>query len=273
MLSSSSLKIAEKAKGQSEKKVIDQMNSSCAGDLKSFDTAYYGVPIKFGSEEAAAKESGEVSLVPLTFLGPIGTLVSAIASILEPIFIDAATILDEQKREAAVVTALNDNAEKIEGFSRQLAATLDTYSKSQRRNLAGQFNETLTTIRHQVIDLSKEDSCRKLSEANRLADGEPSSQFVQCWRFAGAQMQPQVINLAKIGDDYDALADISTQKANDQLNTILKAYKQISSGTYAPTNVFWDDVTQFLGLVNAIKAAASASNKKTLDTDLKAVAK
>ena len=59
------------------------------------------------------------------------------------------------------------------------------------------------------------------------------------------QIQPNVASLAKIGDDYDALAfDVATQSTSDQLKTILKAYQQISSGHYTATNVFWDDVTQ-----------------------------
>jgi hypothetical protein len=272
MLANSSFKVSARAKGQAETKIKDQLDNICNGDLRNFDKAYYGTNIKFGGE-IFQEEAADEALIPLTFLGPFGTLASAILAVIEPIFIDASTIIDEQKREAAIIKALNDDRSKIESYSKNLALALDNYATTQRRNLAGQFNETLVRIQSQAIDLSKEDSCHKMADAKRLADGEPSIQFVRCWHTAWLQIQPMVTNLVKVGDDYDALADVGIQKSSGQLDTILKAYQQISSGSYVPTDVFWDDITQFIGLVNAIKSAASASNIKNIENDLNAVKK
>jgi hypothetical protein len=272
MLANSSFKVSARSKGEAEDKIKEQMDIICNGDLKEFDKAYYGTDIKFAGE-VFQEEAADEALIPLTFLGPFGTLASAILAIIEPIFIDASTIIDEQKREAEIIKALNDDRPKIESYSKNLALALDKFASTQRRNLAGQFNETLVQIQSQAIDLSKEDSCHKMADAKRLPDGEPSMQFVKCWRTAWLQVQPMVTSLVKTGDDYDALADVGVQKSSGQLDTILKAYQQISSGSYVPTDAFWDDITQFIGLVSAIKSAASASNLKNVENDLNAAKK
>jgi hypothetical protein len=269
LLATTTYSISDKAKSQPQD---DTVEKACQTDLKTFDVPYYGEVVKFEPGESVTEHQDE-ALQPLAFLGPVGTLVSAITSILEPIFIDASTIVDEEKRRAIIVEALSENASKIESYSGQIAKSLDSYSATQRRSLAGQFNEAASELRTQVIDLSKEGECRQMSTAKRLVDGEPSTAFVSCWNHAWGQIQPHVADMAKLGDSYDTLADAGNQSADTQLSTILKSYRQISTGHYAPTNVFWDDITQFVGLVNAIGSAASTTNVNLLRKDIKAVAK
>jgi len=162
-----------------------QTQTSCETDLKSYDKAYYAQDAG-GILPAAAKEAAAAPAlgISLAFLGPIGTLIDTFVSILQPIFIDATTMVDEARRRSVVENALNDPATraKIETVGRDLATAVDNFAT--RRSAAGSYVEQLVSIREMPIDLSKHSECQGLASRPRLPSGAPSAAFVTCWKAA-----------------------------------------------------------------------------------------
>jgi hypothetical protein len=194
----------------------------------------------------------------LNFLGPIGMMMNSFLSIVEPIFINAATIVDEQKREDVIVTTLNDDRDKIDSASKQLAVEIDNLALGQRRSLAGSFVEQLVAIREKPIDLTKIPECQSFAGKPRLPSGAPSASFIACWKGSWAQIDSDVTNLVKTGDQYDALADAGNATGRKQIGVILADYKLISEGKADASSVYWDAVTQFVSFANSVSNAASA---------------
>jgi hypothetical protein len=252
-----------------------QAQTSCETDLKSYDRAYYGqdaggiLPIV--ANEAAAGPPG----ISLAFLGPIGTLVDTFVAILQPIFIDASTMVDAARRRGVVENALNDpgTRAKIETVGRDLAATVDNFATTSRRSAAGSFVEQLVSIREMPIDLGRHPECQGLASRPRLPSGPPSPAFVTCWKAAWEQLQPSVNSLLALAGNYDAIADAGNPNAQKLFSTIMADYELISSGKAEASNVFWDDVTQFITFANATSNAASKANISTLQKDIAAISK
>jgi hypothetical protein len=168
------------------------------------------------------------------------------------------------------VKALQDDQQKIHDTSEQLASEVDTFALNQRRELAGSFVEQLVAIREKPIDLSKMPECQGLQDQPHLSSGAPSAAFISCWRASWAQLEPQVTNLLKTGDDYDAVADAGNVTAEKKIGTILADYAKIHAGKADASDVFSNDVTQFVAFLNAISNAASNTNisnlKKAIST-------
>jgi hypothetical protein len=252
-----------------------QTLTTCETDLKLYDKAYYGQAAggtALPTNEAAAAPALGISLA---FLGPIGTLIDTFVSILQPIFIDTSTMVDEARRRGVIENALNDPATraKIETVGRDLATAVDNFATTSRRSAAGFFVEQLVTIREMPIDLSKHPECQGLASRQRLPSGAPSAAFVACWKAAWGQLQPSVISLLTLAENYDALADSSNVNAQKLFGTIMADYELISSGKADASNVFWDDITQFITFANAVSTAASKANIATLQKDIGAISK
>jgi hypothetical protein len=257
--------------------VVAQTVAACQTDLKSYDKDFYGQDTGGAAPggpqpAAAAVAAGGFSLA---FLGPIGALVDTFVSILQPIFIDASIAVDEGRRRAVIERALNDPAirSKIETTGAQLATAVDNYATTSRHILAGSFVEQLATTREMSIDVSKHPECQMLATRRRLPSGAPSPAFIGCWKAGWAQLQPAIASLTTIAESYDTLADAGNVNAKKLFGTIMADYKLISEGQADASNVFWDDVTQFITFANAISNAASKSNIAALQKGLAAVSK
>ena len=260
--------------------------TSCQTDLSSYDAAYYGIrilppgPAPAAAAPAAATPAG---VDTFAFLGPIGTLIDTFLSILQPILIDASKIVDQARRQGAIINALTDPATqaKITTTGQQLASAVDNYAASSRQGLVGSFVEQLVSIRETPIDLSNVADCRSVAPASRLPSGAPNAAFVGCWSAAWAKLKTQVDNLTALGDSYDLLADatsINGKSGKDLLGEILDDFKQMNTGKFDPTNaanlaVFAADVTQFINFANAVAAAASQSNISALKSAAAAASK
>jgi hypothetical protein len=277
LLATSSYSISDgvQSKPASVTSLQAQTQTLCETDLKSYDKSYYGQDaggISPPTNEAAA---APVAGISLAFLGPIGTLIDTFVSILQPIFIDASTAVDEARRRSVIENALNDPATraKIETVGRDLATAVDNFATTSRRSAAGSFVEQLVSIREMPIDLSRHPECQGLASRQRLPSGAPSAAFVACWKAGWAQLQPSVNILSTLADSYDGLADAGNVNAQRLFSTIMADYELISSGKAEASNVFWDDITQFITFASAISNAASKSNIATLQKDIAAISK
>ena len=271
LLATSSYSISAGVQSQPVSTLESQTMSACEADLKSYDKDYYGND----TGGAQLTDVERVAAIPdaLAFLGPIGSLSDTFVSILQPIIIDASTMVDADRRRKVIEGALNDPAtySRIKATGKQVAIAVDNFASASRRNLAGSFVEQLVSIRRTSIDLSKEAECHDIVGTPRLVSGAPSSAFISCWRAAWAKVQPQVMSLKAVGDNYDKLADAGNVDPQKLLGTILADYDLIKSGRADASNVFWNDVTQFITFANAISSAASKNNISTLTTEFGAI--
>jgi hypothetical protein len=76
-----------------------------------------------------------------------------------------------------------------------------------------------------------------------------------------------------LAGNYDLLADAGNANAQKLFSTIMADYELISSAKAEASNVFWDDITQFITFANAISNAASKANIATLQKDIAAISK
>lgn len=248
----------------------------CEIDLKSYDIDYYGAAAGGVSPpQPAAAPSAAAPGISFAFLGPIGSLIDTFVGILQPVLIDASTIVDQARRQAVVEQALNDPNihSKIVKSGKNLALAVDNFAVSSRRRLVGSFVEQLVALRATPIDLSKEPECKNLAGSTRLPSGAPSAAFVTCWKAAWSHLQDTANKLVTTADSYDTLADAGDVNAQKLFATIMADYDLISKGRADASNVFWNDVTQFITFANAISTAASKANIAALQKELAAVSK
>lgn len=254
----------------------------CEGDLKAYDVAYYGAdpgglpsPTPAAATLSPPVPAGATPTVSFAFLGPIGSLIDTFVAILQPVLIDASTIVDQARRRAVVEQALKDPKihGKIEQSGKQVAATVGSYAQASRQRLVGSFVEQLVALRETPIDLTKEAECKNLAGSTRLPSGAPSAAFIACWKAAWAHLSDGAAKLATTADSYDTLADNGDIDPQKLFATILTEYDNIGKGKIDASNVFWSNVTQFITFANAISAAASAANIATIKKDIAAVSK
>ncbi len=252
----------------------------CEADLKSYDVAYYGAaagglpaPTPAAETLVPPVPAGGTPAVSFAFLGPVGSLIDTFVAILQPVLIDASTIVDQARRRAVVEQALKDNHDKIAKSGKQVAAALDSFAVASRQRLAGSFVEQLVALRATAIDLAKEPECKNLAGSTRLPSGAPSAAFVTCWKAAWSHLSDAAARLSTTADSYDTLADAGDVDPQKLFGTILADYDLIRTGKADASNVFWNDVTQFITFANAISAAASATNIATVKKEIAAVSK
>jgi len=249
----------------------------CGTDLKSYDVDYYGAAAGglAPPHPAASPLTPAAAGISFAFLGPIGSLIDTFVAILQPVLIDGSTIVDQARRQAVVEQALKDPAihTKIVQSGKQLAVAVDDYAVSSRRRLAGSFVEQLVALRATPIDLSKEPECKNLTASTRLPSGAPSAAFITCWKVAWSRLQDGASKLVTTADSYDTVADAGDVNAQKLFATIMADYDLISTGKADESNVFWNDVTQFITFANAISNAASKTNIATVQKEFAAVPK
>jgi hypothetical protein len=185
--------------------------ATCEADLKSYAQDYYGVGMPAAAPTAAAAAGGAGDVVDLSIFGPVGTLIGTFLGVIQPVLTEAASAVDEQRREDSIRTALNVNEAWISEAGGKLADAIDVYVASERHRLAGGFVEELVSLRNTPIDLSKVGECKTIKADNRSPSGAPDPAFITCWSAAWAKLQPQVDKLNTIGDNYDTLADAGTK--------------------------------------------------------------
>jgi hypothetical protein len=251
--------------------IAANVKQACEADIKNYAQDYYGTEMPTAHAATAAAAAGVG--IDFSFLGPIGTLINTFIAILQPVVIDAAGIVDEQRRELAIRTALVENQTKITETGKQLAAEVDNFSAASRHRLVGEFLEQLVSIRGMMIDLSKVPDCQKLQPTERLPSGAPDSAFIGCWSAAWTKLKPQVENLSAIGDDYDSFVDPGTKSANQQFQTIMANYKGISQGQSISIPNTLNEITTFVNFAEAIVNAASQTNINKLKTEASAAVK
>ncbi|MBO0696563.1 MAG: hypothetical protein J2P56_10770, partial [Verrucomicrobia bacterium] len=210
LFASYQIKVADAALAQTQLTNIRTVTENrCEYDLKDFDQAYYGDEIKEpGLAAAAAPASG---LPSLSFLGPMGAAIDTVLGILSPVIIDAAAIVDEAKREKAIVDFLSvpENQSAIRSAGSNLARAVSDYTFAKRLTLAGTFVEQLAVLRSIKVDLAKVDACNAPSQAmfTRAKSGAPSSSFMACYHAVWSQFQGGVTSAITTASNYDLLAD------------------------------------------------------------------
>jgi hypothetical protein len=248
-------------------------NAACEVDLKSYAPDYYGVDMPERAPTAALTAAAG-GVVDLSIFGPVGTLITTFLGLIQPVLTQAASAVDQQRRDEAIQTALIDNEPKIAEAGEQLADAIDSYVGAARHRLAGAFVEQLVSIRTTPIDLSKVEECKTIKGENRSPSGAPDPAFIACWSVAWGKIQPQVDKLNTIGDNYDTFVDAGTKSAKSQFATIMANYKKIQAGdNEIPISHVFDEITQFISFANAISAAASKSNIDKLKSEATAAEK
>jgi hypothetical protein len=252
---------------------VARNKAACEADLKSYALDYYGISLPEGPP-AAALAAAAGGVVDMSFLGPAGTLITTFLGVIQPVLTQAASAVDQQRRDEAIQTALVDNESKITEAGEQLADAIDSYAAAARHRLAGAFVEQLASIRTMPIDLSKVEECKTIKGESRSPSGAPDPSFIACWRAAWATVQPQVDKLNTIGDNYDTFVDAGTKTAKSQFATIMANYKKIQAGdNEIPISHVFDEITQFINFANAISTAASNSNIDKLKSEAAAAEK
>jgi hypothetical protein len=257
--------------------------TSCQADLSSYDASYYGTRIRPPGPAPAAVTPAAAApggVDTFAFLGPVGTLIDTFLSILQPILIDASKIVDQTRRQSAIMNALTNptTQAKIATTGQLLASAVDDYATASRQSLVGSFVEQLVSIRETSIDLTSVSDCKNVAPSSRLPSGAPEAAFIACWSAAWSKLKTQVDNLTAIGDSYDLLADATTISAETKLGTILADFNEMNAGKLdasSSTNlaIFAADVTEFINFANAVAAAASQNNVSALKSATAAASK
>lgn len=252
---------------------------NCQTDLSSYEQAFYGTTIgAAGPAPTPAAQAAGAGVDTFAFLGPIGAAIDTFLSILQPVLIQASQLVDEEKRFAAIKTALDSNEDKIKKTGNALAAALDNFASVSRFNLVGSFVEQLVIIRDTKIDLTNVDDCKHLSPSAAPSSGKsakppaiPKSGPIGCFAAAWAKIQPLVTNLNNIGDNYDTAADNNTLSASKRFATIMGNFDKYKNG--AQQQFFLNEITEFVAFATSVYNAASKSNITALKSAIAAAAK
>jgi hypothetical protein len=263
------------------KKIRDITSQRCLADLKEFDVAYYGqhpvTPLPGAAPNAAASP-----LDILTLFGPIGTLIDTILGIITPVAVDASTIIDEAKRQQAIINFLNDtnNQNALRDAGTALARAVSDYTFAKRLTLAGTYSEGLAVVNGTKIDLTKLEECSG-DNASHIFD-QPTNlavnpAFMTCYHAAWAKYQDGVSSTLKAASEYDTLGDAgdtSTALASYEKITTPANFKAIvQQSSFANPDVFWQYVTQLVGFAGAVQTATSQANKTKIQQEIDAMVK
>lgn len=248
-------------------KLQNDVKARCKSDIAGFDKAYYGTEIRspVAASSAAPAPGGDRELA-FEFLGPIGALIDTVIGIITPIAVEAATLVDEVKRERAVQAFLSDpkNQSALKDAGGKLAATISQFTWEKRLRLAASVTERVKGLRATEIDLGTLSECKKLGpgEFDRSESGAPSSQFMLCSKAAWERIEEPIAELLKTADDYDQLADAgntdTAKKAFEQVTGDLTA---ISENAVTDPTLLWQYVTQLVGFANTLQKSFSQENR------------
>jgi hypothetical protein len=247
-------------------KLQNDVRTRCNNDIAGFDKAYYGTEIKGPSAPTNAAPTPRDQELAFEFLGPIGALIDTVIGTITPIAIEAATLVDEVKREQAVQAFLSDpkNRSALKDAGGKLAATISQFAWEKRLRLAASVTEGVKGLRSTEINLGALSECKKLGPGrfDRSESGAPSSQFMLCSKAAWEQIEKPISELLKTAEDYDQLADAgntdTAKKAFEQITGDLTA---ISENAVTDPTLFWQYVTQLVGFANTIQKSFSQESR------------
>ena len=258
-------------------KLRTNTHAPCVADLRDFAVAYYG---QSPLAPMAGAPTANVSLLDLVpDVGPIGTLVGTIISIITPVAIDLSTAVDQTKRKQAVLDFLGkeENYLAILHSGTALAQAVSDYTLAKRLITAGTFAENIAVVTTTNVDLAKLDACSDTVHLLDTLDGAPGPTLMSCYHAVWSKYQDAVSAALKAASDYDTLADAGDTQ------TVLKNFKEITnpanynkmlqnSDLTNPTQ-FWQDVTQLVTFANAVVTAASPANRAKIQQEIDALVK
>jgi len=263
---------------QALEKVQHTMMSMCQSDLKLYDAYFFGRAIEEGAPTA--------NTLGLSAFGPFFSLADTIISLITPIVIDGAKIVDEEKRRKVVLAFLSnpDNINRISSAGQQLAQHVSEAVLAKRRTLAGTFNQALALLRTKSVDLSKLPECKSYlslapeAKFARRPSGAPNDGFVSCWGAVWLELGPLVSSVLKSANDYDQLADAgdsdNASKAfaplSKSLDAIVKDQNNMSAENLTR---IWNLATELVAFAEKVNAAASPENQKKLKDAIDALVK
>ena len=253
-------------------KVRTQTKQRCQADIKEYAVAYYGQPLtpSFAGAPAAAIPS-------LSFLGPLGMLIDTVIGIITPVVIDASMVVDEAKREAAIVSFLKNknNQAALKNAGEALARAVSDFTFAKRLTLAGSFAEQVAVIGDVNVDLAKLDACSDAAQILAISpNGGPSHAFRSCYRAIWAKYQDGVSSALKSASDYDAIADAGdTSTALTNFTKITSNFDDIAQSNLNNPAEFWQYVSQLVNFAGAVSSAASPANRTKIQQEIDAMVK
>jgi hypothetical protein len=246
----------------------NQIRERCQRDIRGFDLAYYGRDIIPLSPAESKTLPPEADALPA--FGAVGALIDAIVSIITPVVVEGAKIVDEERRRAAVLRFLQTpgNIKKIEDSGMGLAREVSAFTWDKRLTLAGAFFEQSAKLRATPIDLSKNDNCKAYITTGKPTkdDGSLSDDFVLCWRTAWGQVDTSVAALLKAAEQYDQLADAGdTDNAKKAFEPLVKSLAAISYPGDEGLAKFWNWAARLVAFAQKVETAFSKENRQKID--------
>jgi hypothetical protein len=248
-----------------EETVREQTRKSCEADLQEFDAVYYGAVIPEPPDiNRAASVTSALVMPDLSFLGPMGTLGTTIAGIVQPVLQDFANIAaDLQKRQAIKDYLTQDNNQNnLKVAGRGLARTTSDYLFAKRLMLAGTFAEQIALIGSDPADLTSKEikaACPQPSSAmyERSPNGLPNAQFMRCYHTIWEHFEQRIDAALKTAAAYDQLADAGdTSTGLNNYTRITNNLSAIAEDNVQPA-ALWQTVTKMLTFAGVISTGLS----------------
>lgn len=241
----------------------------CKDDLAKFETYYYGTTI-----QPPPPGEGVEGAVSFGAFGPVGSLIDTIISIITPVVVEGAKIIDEQQRRNAVLDFLTPaNIKKIQDAGQNLSDRVSDAVLTKRRRLAGTFSENLALLRVRTIDLNKIEGCKSfLSLAQKdghRPSGAPNDEFASCWGAVRDGVASNISSVLKSASEYDDLADAGdTASAKKSFELMSKSLNAIANRdqtiSVSDLKSLWKWTVELVAFAQKVTEAASPENRKKL---------
>lgn len=248
----------------------------CRDDLANLAIPYYGAPFP-------PSKKGEKSLALPAAFTAVGSLLNTIVSIITPVVVEGAKIIDAQKRTNAVLKFLTPaNIRQIQSTGEQLSKGVTHYVVSKRRSLAGAFNDSLVMLRTEKIDLTKLQGCKAYNASTQKfalrPSGTPNDDYVACWHAVWTKLSPLTERVLKSASAYDEIADAgNTNDAKKAFNLISRSLNAIAkeNDTMSQANLrkLWNWAVQLMAFADKVNTAASPDNQKKIQKQIDALVK
>ena len=244
-----------------KKKVRDR----CQTDVKSFDRAYYGRNL---TSPAPPAPRDVIGLEAVPVFGAIGALIDTIVSVITPVVVEGAKMVDEERRRQAVLGFLSDPAQvkRIQDSGLALATEVSAFTWDKRLKLAGAFIERTAILRASAIDPSRNESCKRYMAAGKPTDEAGTSvtdHFILCWRFVWEQIEPDVGATLKAAEDYDGIADAGdTDNAYNAFKPLGESLAAVSTTNEGDIRKFWNWATRLLAFAQKLESGHNENRQK-----------
>jgi hypothetical protein len=236
----------------------------CEKDLANYDTAYYGKTIVAKPVVAA-----DATPAAIPVFSAISALVDIVISVITPVVVEGAKIVDEVERRKAVIKFLKmpDNRKAILNSGLALATEVSLFSHQKRLKLSGAVVEKAAVVRNAQIDLNKNDNCKAfLKSGSPTVADKLSDDFILCWRGAWSQTEAGIAAFLKAAEDYDRLADAgNTDNARDSFKPLAESLEAIENDDEVSLKQFWNWATRLIAFAQKVETAFSKENKQKID--------